>query len=890
MTLGIDAATWARVSPLLDEALDLPEAERAGWLARLPPVDEALRPVLERLLAEPAPALHTLSPLAAWDAGHAAGERVGPYRLLHSLGIGGMGEVWLAERADGLMQRQVALKLPHASAVAGDLALRMARERNILAALVHPNIARLYDAGIAEDGQPYLALELVRGERIDLYADRHALDVPARLKLALQAARAVAHAHAQLVVHRDIKPSNLLVDGDGQVKLLDFGIAKLLDRDAGSDLTERGAKPMTPGYASPEQLAGQPVGTRSDVYSLGVVLYELLAGASPYGAARKTPAALEAAVLRDEARRPSEVAAERRRRKALRGDLDTIVQHALRKRPEDRYATVDALADDIERHLAHRPLQAQPDSRWRVLKKLVRRNRIAFGAGSAIATALLAGTAVALWQAQVARAERERAEQVKGFIVAILRDASPYQGRDVAHLTAVDLVHQADERLQAAAIAAPAVRAELGALIGESLFTLGDVDGAEPVLRRTAADARRELGDDHFLSLRARLLAAQVQRFRGRPELQQQELLAVLGPIRARAVADPDSLVETLAHLALNAIDRGAYDEAEQFALEGYGLARRALGERHVGTAAASVVLGMAHRYRGHFAEARAVGEQALRITRAAYPGPLHPRVVEAMAVYGRALADAGEIAAGIAQIEQAAQGARALFGPDSPLAGTTRQNLVAYQIDLGQLDAAVESGRESLRVIALHAQPDSYNHAATAASCGIALLAARRAEEAAALLAPAAATLARLLGAGHDTAVFAAANAALADAYAGRLDAARQRIEALAEPAKGAGVKPPTRARLRFARGVIQRLGGDSAAALAELQSLLADPDPAPRLQRERMRSRVETGLALLALGRPAEAAPAFEAALAEMDRLEAAPTPARAEAIAGLARARHP
>jgi len=890
MSLGIDTATWVRLSPLLDEALDMPVAEHAAWLARLSAADQPLRPTLERLLAEPAGALHTRGPLGAWEGGRGAGDRIGPYRLLHALGAGGMGEVWLAERADGLMQRQVALKLPHSGGLPGDLAARMARERNILAALVHPNIARLYDAGIADDGQPYLALELVHGERIDLYADRHALDVPARLKLALQAARAVAHAHAQLVVHRDIKPSNLLVDAGGQVKLLDFGIAKLLDRDAGGDVTERGAKPMTPGYASPEQVAGQPVGTRSDVYSLGVVMYELLAGSSPYGAARETPAALEAAVLRDEPRRPSDVATGRSRRKALRGDLDTIVLHALRKRPEDRYPTVDALADDIERHLLHRPLLARPDSRWVVLKKLVRRNRIAFGAGSAVAAAVLAGAVAALWQAQVARAERERAEQVKGFIVAILRDASPYQGRDVAHLTAADLVHQADERLQAAAIASPDVRAELGTLIGESLLTLGDVDGAEPVLKRTAADARRELGDDAYLSLRARLLAAQVQRFRGRPELQRQELMAVLAPIRARAAADPDSLVETLAHLALNAIDRGAYAEAEAFALEGYRKAQDALGERHAATAAASVVLCMAHRYVGHFDAARAIGEQALRITRAAYPGPLHPRVIEAQAMYGRTLADVGELGPGVAQIEQAAQGALALFGADGPLTGMTRQNLVTYQIDLGQLDAAVQNGRESLRVIALHAQPDSYNHAATAAAYGNALLAARRFDDAAELLTPAAATLARVLGTGHDMAVFTAANAALADAHAGRLAAARQRIGALAEPLQAGGVKAATRARARFVRAVIHRLGGDPAAALAELQPLLADTDPAPRLQRERMRARVETGLALSALGRPGEAAPAFETALAEAARLEAAPTPMQAEATAGLARARHP
>jgi eukaryotic-like serine/threonine-protein kinase len=890
--LGVDAATWARLSPLLDEALELAASDRAEWLARLAEDSRDLRPELERLLAAPTDAMVTPAPFGdLGPAGRVAGERIGPWRLLRPLGAGGMGEVWLAERADGLMAREVALKLPHLVGAGSGLAARMARERNILAALVHPNIARLYDAGIASDGQPYLALELVHGERIDAYAARHALDVGARIELALQAAHAVAHAHAQLVVHRDIKPSNLLVDGAGQVKLLDFGIAKLLDPDGveALDLTERGAKPLTPGYASPEQIAAAAVGTRSDVYSLAVVLYELLTGASPYRPLRAGRAALEEAVLGAEACRPSDAVADALRRRALRGDLDTILLHALRKSAEERYPTVDAFAADLECHLAHRPLVARGDGRWVVFQKFVRRNRVAVGAGALTLAGIVAGAAVAAWQASVARTERAEAQQVKDFVVAIIGDTDPYLGHDAAHLTAVDLLHRAGERLQTSAIVSPAARVEIGTMIGESLLTLGDVDGAEPVLQRAAARTRAEPDLDPALALRARLQAAQVMRYRGRIDLQQRELQALLPQARALERTHPEAEVEVLEHLSLNEIDRGAFAESEQHALQAHRLALARLGESHPETAAATIVLCTAQRYAGHFDAARATGALALRLARAAYPGAgLHPRVIEAQAMYGRALADLGELGAGIEQLEQAAQGALELFGADAPATAMLRQNLVAYQIDDGRIDAAITNGREALRATALIAPRESYLYAGTAAAYGNALLAARRGGAAADVLLPAAATLAHVLGPERDGTLFVRANAALALALAGRTDEARERLGALAASLQGAGAKAPTRARAQFARAVIERLAGHPEVALAVLQPLLIGTDPTPRLQRERMRARAEAGLALLALGRAGEAVPAFEAALADSARLETAPTPTRNDAAGGLAQAR--
>ena len=489
--LGIDAQTWSRVSPLLDHALELQPQQRAAWLEALPPPEDELKDTLRDLLARSGcvetngllAALPTLGAVDITGTGtgtgsanadqhgtpgpHAAGATVGPYRLVRELGVGGMGAVWLADRADGLMQRSVALKLPHGP-FRGDLAARIAREREIIATLDHPHIARLHDAGVAADGQPYLALEHVDGQRIDRYcAERH-LGVAARLRLFVQAAHAVAHAHAQLVVHRDIKPSNLLVDAQGQVKLLDFGIAKLLAEGLSDapELTQQGMRVLTPDYASPEQIAGLAVGTRSDVYSLGVLLFELLTGERPYRLKRNSRAALEEAILVAEAPRPSDAVTEPGLRRALRGDLDTIVLKALKKPLAERYASVEALVDDIERHLSSRPVLARPDGAWYLGRKFIVRNRTAVGTAAALLLTMCFGAGAALWQARVAIAERQRAEGVKVFVASIFREASPYEGSGTKDLTAVDLLKQADKKLAAALAGQSAERIELTNMIG----------------------------------------------------------------------------------------------------------------------------------------------------------------------------------------------------------------------------------------------------------------------------------------------------------------------------------------------------------------------------------------------------------------------------------------
>jgi len=407
----LSAEQMARMSRLLDEALPLAPEGRQRWLDALAPEHADLAAALREALLPSrggAGAAGALATLPKLDAGgpvemvgvFRAGELVGPYQLIRPLGAGGMAEVWLAQRADGAFKREVALKLPVLAMVRRDLAQRFARERDILAALEHPNIARLYDAGISQDGMPYLAMEYVAGQPLTDWCDGHRLGVRERLKLFLQVLDAVQYAHARQVLHRDIKPSNILVTESGRVRLLDFGVAKLLaDEEQDTELTQIYGRALTPEYASPELLCGEAVGSASDIYSLGVVLNELLAGSRPYRLkVSASPTVLERAVLEARVHKPStqltkEAAFARastpdRLAQRLRGDLDAIVLKTLAKRPAERYASAVALADEVQRYLSGQPVEARPDRLAYRLGKFVLRHRAATAA-TGVAVALV---------------------------------------------------------------------------------------------------------------------------------------------------------------------------------------------------------------------------------------------------------------------------------------------------------------------------------------------------------------------------------------------------------------------------------------------------------------------------------------------------------------------
>ena len=688
---------WQEVFTLLDTALELDPAARAAWLADLDglgPEQARLSPLLHHLLAAHAeiatgeflraPPTFVFGPPMG-GAGLAAQALVGPYRLLREIGQGGMASVWLAERADGLLDRRIALKLPHPGwgdaprlTPLAPFTDRMARERNILASLTHPHIARLYDAGLTDEGRPYLALEYVDGEPIDAYAATHGLGLRERIELVVQVARAVAHAHARLVVHRDLKPSNILVDAAGQAHLLDFGIAALVDAQIGDvlpaatlapalatalapalatalttalppapavPLTQSAGRALTPDYASPEQIRGDAIGTASDVYSLGVVLFELLAGARPYRLERGLgAAALADAIERVEVPAASTIATDAGRRRQLEGDLDAILARALAKASGDRYRTMDALADDLERHLRGEPVQARPHSHWYHAERWVRRHKIetaialalpvaALGGAYAqvlVLLALAAGATVALWQrnralaqAERARVALDRAEQVKGFIASIFTHAVPHAGRGGA-VTAVELLAAAALRVEADLAGQPEVAAELGLLIGAGFNELGDMRAALDWLPKVVERCTRALGATHRFSLQSRWRLAEAANSLGELALSEALLPALVNDVRNAQPPAPALLVAALKSQAFVHAKRAREPAAMAALNEAVEVATRQLGAASEAALGARASLSNTFVHFGRFTEALQAIEPALAPTRAAF-GALRP-------------------------------------------------------------------------------------------------------------------------------------------------------------------------------------------------------------------------------------------------------------------------
>jgi serine/threonine protein kinase len=523
---------WLAISPYLDQALAMSADERVAWLRSLGERSPTLVARLTDLLEEH----QVLSQEGFLEKGGfglpnsagLAGQTLGPYTLISQIGQGGMGSVWLAERNDGRFERRVAVKFIHIALMGKGGEGRFKREGSILGRLSHPHIAELVDAGVSAAGQPYLVLEYVEGDSIDRYCDRQNLDVEARIRLFLEVLGAVAHAHANLIVHRDLKPSNVLVSKEGQAKLLDFGIAKLLEGDAEDGmatlLTVEGGRAMTPEYAAPEQVTGAPVTTATDVYALGVLLYVLLTGQHPAGTAH-SPADLVKAIVDTEPKRPSDVVTTARdtgeaittnaaRRtttpeklgRLLRGDLDTILAKALKKNARERYASVTALADDLQRYLRHEPITARPDTLPYRAGKFIRRNRAIVALAALTVLAICAGLVGTLMQARTARSQRDFAfQQVKRsqehdeLLNYLLYDAAPNKAFSVS-----DLLARAAQVTEKHHSTDPLRRADLLIWIGES-YSSEDQVAQGRVLVEKAYQVTRGLSDR---SIRARASCA----------------------------------------------------------------------------------------------------------------------------------------------------------------------------------------------------------------------------------------------------------------------------------------------------------------------------------------------------------------------------------------------
>lgn len=509
---------WQEISPYLDHALSLSAEKRTSWLADFRAKNCDLGGVLERLLDEHRELSEEnfLEEQPVRPAGEPclAGEILGPYKLLARIGEGGMGSVWLAERHDGRFERQVAIKFLHFAVGSAASAERFRREGRILGQLAHAHIAELIDAGVTPRGEPYLVLEHVKGKQIDEYSDERSLSVDGRIEIFLDVLGAVAHAHANLIVHRDIKPSNVLVSSDGAVKLLDFGIAKLLAEDAGAAtlLTVEGASALTPQFAAPEQITSGSVTTATDVYALGVLLYLLLTGQHPAGPGPHSPADLIKAITENDAPRPSDVIASGklgsettsqkggvssdRLRRQLRGDLDTIVGKALKKDPRERYGSVSAFEADLRRYLKHEPISAHPDTLSYRVSKYIRRHRLTVSLVSVALLAIFAGSAATLIQARTVRRqrdaallERDRADHVTRFMTGIFRLADPSH-KTGNQVTARELLDQASQEVETGLAQNPDLQARMMAAMGKAYMNLGLYGRSESLLEKSLSIAR----------------------------------------------------------------------------------------------------------------------------------------------------------------------------------------------------------------------------------------------------------------------------------------------------------------------------------------------------------------------------------------------------------------
>jgi serine/threonine-protein kinase len=606
------------------------------------------------------------------------------YEVLRLLGRGGMGAVYLARRADEEYEQRVAVKLLHPGFASAGLVRRLRSERQILALLDHPNIAKLLDGGTTEDGQPYLVMELITGTRIDAYCDEHGLGVRERLLLFRQVCDAVHFAHQNLVVHRDLKPSNILVTAQGTPKLLDFGIAKLVEAPQlphSVEVTKSLLHAMTPSYASPEQLAGRNVTTVSDVYSLGVILYKLLTGRLPRRIDLHSPQALEAELAReperpstaasrqdDEASNPPSVSRERldtrQLRRQLRGDLDTIVLMALRTEPDRRYGSVEQLTDDLRRHLEGMPVRARRDTFSYRAAKFLRRNRLAVAA-AAVIFGLVLGLAVnATLQArrvarerevaeqQRSRAERERdkAKRVADFMAALFETAGNTQ-----EITARELLDQGAAKLYG----------ELKGDDPEIRATLLGAVGNVYAVTESSSEAKRHLGE--ALRVREKLFGS-----------------------------DHLDVAEVLDHLAWAERAAGEVDSAEKHALRGLRIRRRQLAPDDPLVADSLLVLASIYRDMQRLEAAEKLTLQGLRIHESRF-GPASDEVANIYGTLGLIYRDGGKLAEAEAAFRRSLAIKEHLFGPDPPEGATALNNIALVLHDRGLLAEAVPYYRRSI-------------------------------------------------------------------------------------------------------------------------------------------------------------------------------------------------
>lgn len=745
----MSANRWQRIDQLFHSALECASDERGPLLATACADDHELRAEVEALLVAHAKAGGVIdSPafaeglLILHEQEPVPDGRIGSYKIVREIGRGGMGAVYLAIRDDEQYQKQAAIKLIKRGMDADFVIQRFRTERQILANLEHPNIARLIDGGATPDGQPYLVMEYVEGQPISSFCDRGQLSLTERLNLFLTVCAAVQFAHQNLVVHRDIKPGNILVTPDGVPKLLDFGIAKLVD-PAHADPGEQTAthlRVMTPEYASPEQVRGQTITTASDVYSLGVLLYELLTGCRPYRITSKTPAEIERVICEVEPEKPSHAVIARssvssdgkaatdkeaaddpefliHNRKSLRGDLDNIVLMAMRKEPKRRYVSVAQFADDIRRHLDGLPIIAHKDTVSYRGAKFIRRHKVAVAAVTLIALTLIAGVLGIFWQARIAsrqariaaqerdraRVEAAKAERTNEFLQDTLGFASQNwiagpNGKG-PEATIGEALAQASEHAESELADQPAVLAGVLSTIGTAYLNQAKFDLAEKYMRRSLELERKVDGDDSPQTARAMDDLGSVLTLKGDYGGAQtlfQDALTIYHKHFAEGTVRPVWLVATLSNLGLVKIAAGKPAEAETLLREALNLAPQITGKDRVNVALAFAHLAQARVSQGDLEEGETLYRSALEEYRK-LPGAERPEMADALSSLGELLRTKGKYAESESMLRAALEVARRLNGENSPRVAIALSYLGQLLYLKGDYAEAEEAANRSL-------------------------------------------------------------------------------------------------------------------------------------------------------------------------------------------------
>jgi serine/threonine protein kinase/Tfp pilus assembly protein PilF len=732
----ISPERWRALSPYLDEALEIPPDRRAAWVTAISTRDAELGADLRTLLAEQeAVQQERFLDNAVLDARTTvapalAGQVLGAYRLISPVGQGGSGSVWLAERCDGRFQGRAAVKVLNLALIARAGEERFKREGTILARLRHPSIAQLIDAGVSPAGLPYLVLEFVDGQTIDHYCDERALGIEARIRLFLDVLDAVAYAHASLTVHRDIKPANVLVSTDGQVKLLDFGIARLLEPTdewgamvavKSGPITREVGRALTPEFAAPEQLSGGAVTTATDVYALGVLLYLLLTGQHPAGRAVDSPITLVRAIVETEPPRVSDAVVSRtetemaraehaarcgtttsRLRRTLRGDLDTIVAKALKKNTAERYASVAALADDLRRYLRDEPISARPDTLRYRTKTFVRRHRGMVGMAGAVVLLAAAMTSVYTIRlsAERDRAQREAAKAIKvsELLMGLLTRADPFAARTTAEPTLRHLLDSGAEQVQTELADQPGLQSEMLTMIGRTYRRLGVYDRAQPLLEQALASGQQAFGAEHVRIADTLHDLGVVLGDRGEFAAAGRHLEQALA-MRRKLLGEHPHVAVTLAELGRMYQDQGMNGRAEPLQREALEIRRKLLGEKDPETAVSLSDLGSVLRLNGDLSGAESLLRQCLEINRAAR-GEEHPNTTTTMHDLALITASRGDQRAAEWQLRYVLALQRKTLGETHPIVATSLNNLARVLVASRRYDEAATLLQEALDIV----------------------------------------------------------------------------------------------------------------------------------------------------------------------------------------------